>query len=247
MGTVRINKAAPKCKPKLLTSANMATCPKELSAIARFGLLSLDLATAVIAVILCFQLFRNGGKKWTITHVIFLIIPLIPLARFVDMAMGPDDYMCTSIHHQQVLSIVLGGLPGYLFVSLYTVLVIFWIVHSYQARELHANTNLLQSVRFWAISINLLIYTLWAVLLLAIAVSSATRNESLQYATHASEVGYAAGLNIVAAAAFLIFGQKVCGTASSLCLCVAIVWVVGYFAHRAMCIDVSYVDGVSYH
>lgn len=90
-------------------------------------------------------------------------------------------------------------------------------------------------------------YTLWAVLLLAIAVSSATRNESLQYATHASEVGYAAGLNIVAAAAFLIFGQKVCGTASSLCLCVAIVWVVGYFAHRAMCIDVSYVDGVSYH
>ena len=81
--TVRINKAAPKCKPKLLTSANMATCPKELSAIARFGLLSLDLATAVIAVILCFQLYRNGGKKWTITHVIFLIIPLIPLARFV--------------------------------------------------------------------------------------------------------------------------------------------------------------------
>jgi hypothetical protein len=139
--------------------------------------------------------------EWRITKVIKLLLPIIPLMAFLNMSlMGPDYYFAGGSYglDQHISQIISGGLRGYVFLSIYSLLVIFWIIVYSMAHR--RSSDLIVLVKRVAVVLNLVMYTIWIILIILIL----RYNET----AHIVEACYAATLDFLAFLAFVVVGFR---------------------------------------
>ena len=97
-----------------------------------------------------------------------------------------SDYLYEVLPKQKLYSIIIGGLPGYIFFSTYVILAIFWYLLYFRAHE--QSPSILKGVRRFYFGINIIVYGIWFILIMLMYATDATT------AIHKIEAGYAGTL-----------------------------------------------------
>jgi hypothetical protein len=141
---------------------------------------------------------------WRVTRVIKLLLPLIPLTRIVNLLLVGKYYFVYEGAYspqQTFLEIFSSGFGGYLFISIYTLLIVFWVLlysmaHSKSERIIPVMLRL-------TVILNAIIFTIWFLLLFLMFFLS-----SLTTTLHKIELIYAATLNALCCFGFVIAGGR---------------------------------------
>jgi hypothetical protein len=147
-------------------------------------------------------------RKWTVSKIIKCLLPWCLLSVLVDLAFNWDsNYFLQPQSSLKLGPIFLGGLPGYIFFSTYTLLVLFWIFLYHKAHVLHAE-SIMKSVKWSWLILNAVVYTIWFVLLLVMLIFQLLDDMDALGVTHTVEAVYAASLNLGVALLFIVYGIR---------------------------------------
>eukprot|EP01094_Clydonella_sp_ATCC50884_P020173 TRINITY_DN4136_c0_g1_i1.p1 TRINITY_DN4136_c0_g1~~TRINITY_DN4136_c0_g1_i1.p1 ORF type:complete len:309 (+),score=92.92 TRINITY_DN4136_c0_g1_i1:137-1063(+) len=180
------------------------TIGQDLAEAQQIAMWTLVLSFSAVFVV-CFSLAlywvaRRPG--WSVKKVLFCLAPWPVFFRDVDMIVHfNDNYLTEDLSTQNVLSIFIGGLPGYIFCSTYVMLGMFWAYLYYRAHS--DNKNIAVVVTRIYVVVNAVIWLGWFIILLVIACLSG----SAAVTAHHVEATYAASLNLMAGAVFVVFGS----------------------------------------
>ncbi|KAF8069406.1 TOM1 [Scenedesmus sp. PABB004] len=164
---------------------------------ANYGLAA---AYGLIALVALVQLVRIQLRVpeygWTTQKVFHLLNALVCSLRCGSFAFRVQMEQL----HPDAVRLVLFDLPGLLFFTTYTLLVLFWAEIYHQARSMPT-----ASLRPIFIAFNALVYAaqggLWAY-------ESAAASESAEALSHALSAGFLAAVSLAAAAGFLLYGGR---------------------------------------
>mmetsp|Transcript_29403 Transcript_29403/g.40623 ORF Transcript_29403/g.40623 Transcript_29403/m.40623 type:complete len:306 (-) Transcript_29403:251-1168(-) len=143
-------------------------------------------------------------KQWKVTKFVKVLIPLLPTFRLINMAIIGKYFFVQDGRYaanQNMWAIVTGGITGYIFISIYSLLVIFWFLLYNMANT--ERYRIVQTMKRTAIGLNVLMYGIWLTLIILMATLNEKKEE-----IHTVEACYAASLDIIVAVAFLLFGGR---------------------------------------
>ncbi|KAM7265966.1 hypothetical protein ACFE04_003649 [Oxalis oulophora] len=153
-------------------------------------------AYAIVAIVALIQLIRIEMRVpeygWTTQKVFHLLNFIVMGVRAVVFGFHHQVFL---IHPKVILSVLL-DLPGLLFFSTYTLLVLFWAEIYHQARSLPT-----ENLRIFYISVNCVVYVIQVVIWI---VELVHENSLVQF------IGkiFMAVVSIVAALGFLVYGGR---------------------------------------
>ncbi|KAH3763703.1 hypothetical protein Pelo_4454 [Pelomyxa schiedti] len=157
------------------------------------------IAFGISAARVIWILVREPYSGFSVRKGTLILIPFPLLSRALEMSIFWDGYLETSLNKQTLLQTFLGGLPGYLFFSAYSLMFCFWVgllIPSATVPRVKRATLMVYS------AVNVLVYLVWIVLLILMGV------EAMDL-FHEIEAIYAASLAFVTGMAFGIFGVVV--------------------------------------
>ncbi|KAH9623397.1 hypothetical protein KSS87_000210 [Heliosperma pusillum] len=155
---------------------------------------TLSTAYAIVSLVALVQLLRiqlrvpeNGWTTQKVFHLMNVIVNGVRAAIF-------GFHMFVFILKPRVLTLILLDLPGLLFFTTYTLLVLFWAEIYYQAKSLPTD-----KLRAWYLSVNCVIYVIQVFIWIYIWTNSNSFVESM------SQV-FIAVVSFIAALGFLLYG-----------------------------------------
>jgi len=151
--------------------------------------LGLSFITFLIALKLHFQ---ASSQRLSIPKIVFSLLPIICFSRGIMLVLfeSKGTTPLTNLGEQDFIVLVFSALPGYLTVSLYMVIVLFWVVLMYKTQDMAF--NFMNTIKYIFLVINLFIYGIWIALLTKIYLSEKSKNDMKFW--HLVEAYYAAGL-----------------------------------------------------
>lgn len=160
----------------------------------------LGLAYGGIAVVALVQLVRIQLRVpeygWTTQKVFHLLNALVSSLRCASFFFRPQ----MDALHPNVLRLVLYDLPGLLFFTTYTLLVLFWAEIYHQARSMPTG-----SLRPIFVAFNLLVYSIQAGLWTYESMAAGPAQERV---SHVLSAGFLAAVSLAAAVGFLVYGGR---------------------------------------
>jgi len=103
-------------------------------------------------------LWKRDDSGYSFIKIILTMLPIQVLARGVILSIRPQ-LLFLSMEQQEFYDILLGSIPGYLFISCYSLLAIFWVVLAHYITN--QDLNLVNIVKTTYGFINILVYTGW--------------------------------------------------------------------------------------
>jgi len=149
---------------------------------------TLFLGLGVITFIIAIRLHLQPSEHFSIPKIVFTLLPLICFSRGGMLAILEAKNLSplTPLPHQLQIELFFSALPGYLTVSIYMLIVLFWVVLMYKIHGMAM--NFMKTIRYCFIAVNFLIYGTWIALLVKIFTEP-----NYQY-WHIIEAYFAAGL-----------------------------------------------------
>lgn len=90
-------------------------------------ILSVYATLTCVSILAIINFCRSQQSSPIFSRVIKCLLPFCTFFRCLDMGLNFDkDYMTQEIADQSVISILIGGLPGYLFISTYLLIALYW-------------------------------------------------------------------------------------------------------------------------
>lgn len=161
---------------------------------------AIGLAYGAIALIALIQLVRIQLRVpeygWTTQKVFHLLNALVSSLRCASFLFRPQ----MDALHPNVLRLVLYDLPGLLFFTTYTLLVLFWAEIYHQARSMPTG-----SLRPMFVAFNALVYAVQAGLWTYESMASGPAQEKV---SHVLSAGFLAAVSLAAAVGFLLYGGR---------------------------------------
>eukprot|EP01125_Pyxidicula_operculata_P022090 TRINITY_DN8879_c0_g1_i1.p1 TRINITY_DN8879_c0_g1~~TRINITY_DN8879_c0_g1_i1.p1 ORF type:complete len:278 (+),score=44.33 TRINITY_DN8879_c0_g1_i1:12-845(+) len=164
------------------------------------GLFFIFSAVALLNIALIFK--KNPG--FSISKTVIVLIPIATTARAIVFVVNPEGFFGATIHQQNTFAIILGGLVGYIFISCYILLALFWLTLLYKAQE--DNSSFLSSMIKVYVGVNASIYSIW--ILFMILIFTASNSEEMNR-YHNGEAIYASLVSMLASLTFCILGARV--------------------------------------
>lgn len=162
-------------------------------------------AYAILAIVALVQLIRIQLRVpeygWTTQKVFHLMNCLVCAIRAVTFGLNSFQDDLEEVAGHEVIQLVIFDLPGLLFFTAYTLLVLFWAEIYHQANQ----PDDTKTLRGWFVRINVAIYciagALWLLSLLEFA------REPTPWARIAS-AGFLAAVSLAAVVSFLVYGCR---------------------------------------
>eukprot|EP00761_Pharyngomonas_kirbyi_P001329 gb/GECH01001333.1/.p1 GENE.gb/GECH01001333.1/~~gb/GECH01001333.1/.p1 ORF type:complete len:348 (+),score=69.13 gb/GECH01001333.1/:1-1044(+) len=147
-------------------------------------------------------------KSWSVQHTFLALIPWAMLARVIGLLLWWIFASSSKLSSNSCLSlrfhIIIGGLPGYIFFSVYILLVFYWAQTCFAIRNLKHRPLTKRVHRRYIL---IVAGVFFMVLLFYIAVVSVP--DYLLPPIHCAEILYATTLSIAAAIAAVIYGYQI--------------------------------------
>jgi len=146
--------------------------------------------------------------KWNISKVIHCLIPCAMIVKGIDVTFiyqkvgGPREFLLDAWERQTPLQMYLSALPGYLSVSTFILLALFWFSLYTKAHD--EITHIQRNIRALYLGINGFLYTCWGIILILMF----TTTGDLQVTVHRVEGMFTTIVSGLMALLYVIVGVK---------------------------------------
>jgi len=148
-----------------------------------------------------YAFYTKPGFSFNV-KIILAMIPLATTVRGFSLVWG-DHVLGQPWYSHSNYDIIVGGLPGYLFLSCYLLLALFWVVLLHEAHD--RSPTFLTTVKRSYVFLNLIIYIIWLAFVIAII---STPSPDIKLAWHTAEAIYASSLYFLSSSLFCLVGFK---------------------------------------
>ncbi|KAL6064277.1 hypothetical protein QOT17_011027 [Balamuthia mandrillaris] len=183
------------------------TKPTELERICLYVLIALFSVGFLLSIgSVVWVLLRR--RSWNLMKIVLILLPIPLLARDLDMIIHVHtNYLGQPLRQQAPLSIFLGGLPNYIFFSVFILLVLFWSIAYHRAHD--RTPTFVRKMTIAYLLLNAVVYAVW-VLLLSLMFSFHSHHENHKLTIlHNTEAVYSSSLCFLAMLSFLLYGYRI--------------------------------------
>jgi len=163
---------------------------------------SLFLVLGIVVILIAIYQYCQT-RTTSLTKIVLILIPIVCFSRGIMILQLKKKDLFVSLSSQPWIQTFFSGLCGYLTVSIYTLIIVFWAVLLYEMNT--GAMNFLPLVRKLCIICNLVIYVIWGLFLILIFTSPSSDNTHFW---HMMEATFATALSFAVAIITLILGYS---------------------------------------
>jgi len=149
-------------------------------------------------------ILNSKRPSWSITKIFCCLVPLIFGVHAVDLTihlhLNGDKFFIEPFAEQTPITMILDSLPGYIFISTYILLGLFW--YTLYSKAFQTSIIIVKHMRRIYGLINLALYTIWIFLYIMLSFSQWTSQ------VHMAEATFTTTITLIVAGIFLVGGSK---------------------------------------